>query len=356
MAGERPPSMSVYAVASGKGGVGKTTTAAALGACVAATGRSVVVVDADLGMADLGSVLEVPDGGPTLHDALAGEADASEAVYGVAGGFDVVPGGRELVDYAAGDPAGLRDVVGTLAESHDVVVLDTAAGLSQDVLVPVGLADEVVLVSTPDRAAVRDTEKTRQLVDRVDGTVAGLVLTRVVDAGRDPPADIPVRLLGMVSEDDAVAGAERAGVAVPVHDPEGPAATAYAEVAAALLGVAVGDVVLGPDRGEGGAGGDSPLAAGLTGQASGSASASGADTGGGAEDPTGPGQDGGGDGSTPETAGTVTGTGGESGPGTAAGDGDRDVGGDGDGTETRADPDEEGSRSLLSRLTGGLLG
>lgn len=243
--------MSVYAVASGKGGVGKTTTAAALGACAAATGRDAVVVDADLGMADLAAILDLDDDGPTLHDVLAGRVDVAEACQSVEGGFDVLPGDRKLAAYAAGDPAGLRDVIDTLRESYDVIVLDTAAGLSQDVLVPMGLADEVVLVSTPDEAALRDTEKTRELVERVDGSVAGLVLTRVVDAGAAAAADLPIRRLGMIPEDEAVAAAEKAGVAVPIHAPDGPAGSAYIELSAALLGVAVSEVNLGADRMEG---------------------------------------------------------------------------------------------------------
>ncbi|MFB6198196.1 MAG: AAA family ATPase, partial [Halobacteriaceae archaeon] len=54
----------VLAIASGKGGVGKTTTAAALGACIASAGRSCIVVDADLGMADLGAIVGINSDGP----------------------------------------------------------------------------------------------------------------------------------------------------------------------------------------------------------------------------------------------------------------------------------------------------
>lgn len=300
--------MSVYAVASGKGGVGKTTTAAALGACAAATGRKTVVVDADLGMADLAAILDVDDG-PTLHDVLAGRASVAEACRPAEGGFDVLTGDRDLEAYPEGDPAGLGDVIDALREQYEVIILDTAAGLSQDVLVPLGLADEVVLVSTTDTAALRDTEKTRQLVEKVDGSVAGLVLTRVVDAGGAADADLPIRRLGMVPEDDAVSEAEQAGVAVPIHNPGGPAGSAYIEVAAALLGVAVGEVDLGEDRSGGGEGGMPTAGAAPVSENNES--------------------------NDPEVVPS---------PGTSRDEEDSD------------ESDENGSRSLLSRLTGGLLG
>lgn len=240
--------MTIYAVASGKGGVGKTTTAVALGACMAAAGRRTVVVDADLGMPDLGAVLGLSEDGPTLHDVLAGSADIADVPREAPGGFDVVPGGASLADYAAGDPAGLRNAIEDLEAAYDIVILDTAAGLSQDVLVPLGLADQTILVATPADAALQDAEKTRQLVERVDGTVVGLVLTRVVDLDSTAASSTSaVELLGLVPEDESVRAAEQANEPVTVYAPDGPAGSAYAEVTATLLGVAVGDVALGAD-------------------------------------------------------------------------------------------------------------
>lgn len=69
----------VYAVAGGKGGVGKTTSAINLGAALRAAGHDTIVVDADLAMANLGSMVDVRSG-PTLHDVLASEAALHEAL------------------------------------------------------------------------------------------------------------------------------------------------------------------------------------------------------------------------------------------------------------------------------------
>jgi septum site-determining protein MinD len=75
----------------------------------------------------------------------------------------------------------LKPVIQTLRAGYDAVVIDTGTGLSHEVLVPFGLADGVALVSTPDDTSVVDTRKTAQVVEKVDGRLLGVVITRVTD-------------------------------------------------------------------------------------------------------------------------------------------------------------------------------
>jgi len=72
----------------------------------------------------------------------------------------------------------LPDAIETLRDRFDVVVLDTGAGVNSATTTAVSAADETVLVSTPRVASVRDTEKTRTIVEQRGGDVAGLVLTQ----------------------------------------------------------------------------------------------------------------------------------------------------------------------------------
>ncbi|MFC3477581.1 cell division ATPase MinD [Halobacterium litoreum] len=229
----------VFAVASGKGGVGKTTTAVNAAAAMAEAGRSVVLVDYDLGMANVGAVLDVEQADATLHDVLAGEADAMDAVAEAPGGFDVMVGGTDIEDFGRADPSKLRDVAGELREKYDVVIVDTGGGLSHDTTVPLGLADDTVLVSTPQVAALENTEKTLELVERVGGSVAGLVLTRVgaSDVNTDEAVDaMDVDVLGTVPEDSTVAASEEAGEPLLEYAPESPAGQSYRELGYELLG------------------------------------------------------------------------------------------------------------------------
>jgi len=229
----------VFAVASGKGGVGKTTTAVNLAAVMAEADRSVVLVDYDLGMANVGAVLDLESAEATLHDVLAGEADALDAVVEAPGEFDVMVGGTRIEDFGRADPSKLREVAADLREAYDVTVVDTGGGLSHDTTVPLGLADDVLLVSTPQIAALENTEKTLELAERVDGDVTGLILTRVGGSSVDVDAAverIDAPLLGTIPEDGAVADSEDAGEPLVVYAPENPAAQSYRELGYELLG------------------------------------------------------------------------------------------------------------------------
>lgn len=229
----------VYAVASGKGGVGKTTSAVNLGAAFAEAGRTVVVVDVDLGMANLGDMLDVETTAPTLHDVLSDDATVEEALRAAPGEFDAIVGGQGVEPFGRADPAGLRDVVEDLRERYDVVVLDTGAGLSYDAALPLGLADSVILVTTPDDPALNNAAMTGDIVDRIGGTVAGVVVNRMgVSAGESPSAiatrlDVPV--LGSVPEDSGVAESAATGIPLVVADRTSPAAQSFREIAYGLL-------------------------------------------------------------------------------------------------------------------------
>lgn len=229
----------VYAVASGKGGVGKTTTAVNLGAAFVEAGRSVVVVDVDLGMANLGDVLTVERPAVTLHDVLAGEGALEDAIVEAPGEFDVVLGSDSIEDFGTADPAGLREVVESLREQYDVVVLDGGGGLSHDMTVPLGLADSVILVSTPTDASITNAKKTQSLVERLDGSIEGAVITRLGGAGRATPETVGDRLgtkvLGSVPEDGAIKMSADEGTPLVTIDRESPAAQSYREIAYGLL-------------------------------------------------------------------------------------------------------------------------
>lgn len=168
----------VCAVANRKGGVGKTTAAVNLGVSFSGAGYDVVVVDADLEMSNLAALAEF-DAEYTIHDVMAGDATVSEALTSATDGLVVLPGDRSLEAYADADPAKLRNVIGTLETAHDLVVIDTGPGLSHETTIPLKLSDSVILPLTQDTVAINDAKMTGTLVERVDATVAGGLLTRV---------------------------------------------------------------------------------------------------------------------------------------------------------------------------------
>ena len=229
----------VLAVASGKGGVGKTTTAINLGAMLAAAEYSVVVVDTDLGMANVGGYLDFEIDGATLHEVLSGDANVEDAIYHAPGGIDAVPSSTDIYTFAQSQTAQLQQVVADLREKYEYVLLDTGAGISYDTILPLSLADDVLLVTTPDVAAVRDTAKTAELTSRVDGTVRGAVLTQrgndILNAD-NVEGTLDTDVLTVVPDDETVPMGIDAGRPLAVFSPNSPPAKAYRELADILTG------------------------------------------------------------------------------------------------------------------------
>ncbi len=152
----------VVAIASGKGGVGKTFVAANLAAALTRRGLKVLVLDADLGLANLDVVLNLHPK-ITLHDVFLGKSSLDEAILKAPGGFSVILAGSGLVEYSRltrqiSDQ--LLSVIQELVPRYDIVLLDTGAGISEVVLFSISLASEVILVVTPEPTSLTDAYAT----------------------------------------------------------------------------------------------------------------------------------------------------------------------------------------------------
>ncbi len=228
-----------FAVASGKGGTGKTTSTLALGMALS-TDHDVTVVDADTGMANLLFHAGLDDAAITLHDLLVeGTAtDVGEATYDRFG-MSVVPCGTSLAGFEAADPRRLRDVVAELARDADVLLLDSPAALgSKSAVLPVVLADRAVVVVEPTIPALSDGLKVQEYA-RSYGTETAGVLFNKVRGDADDVAEQAERHFGgptlaQVPESDDVRAARRAGQPLLAHAPDGAAAAAYRRAAAKL--------------------------------------------------------------------------------------------------------------------------
>ena len=215
----------VTAITSGKGGVGKTFVAANLAAALARRGERVLVLDADLGLANLDVVLNL-SARVTLHDVFTGRAALDDAVHAAPGGFSVLLSGSGLVEYSRLTPM-VRDkllaVIEQMRPRYDHLLLDTGAGISDIVLYTVSLADELLVVATPEPSSLTDAYATikvlatsqparpmRLLVNQVqrsgEGRAVLAQLQQVVDRFINPALATPLQLqlAGEVPLDPAV--------------------------------------------------------------------------------------------------------------------------------------------------------
>ena len=182
----RPQRARITAVTSGKGGVGKTFVAANLAAALAQRGERVLVLDADLGLANLDVVLNlVPK--ITLHDVFTGKHRLEDAIVPVAGGFSVLLAGSGMVEYSRLTPEVRDQLLATIeavTPQFDRVLLDTGAGISDVVLYTISLAHEVLVVTTPEPTAMTDAYATIKVLAATQGRRSmQLAVNQVLEAG-----------------------------------------------------------------------------------------------------------------------------------------------------------------------------
>ncbi|MFQ6063260.1 MAG: cell division ATPase MinD [Methanosarcinales archaeon] len=231
----------VYTIASGKGGTGKTTTTINIGTALAMLGKKTIILDADIGMANIGLLLGLEKSSITLHEVLAGKADIKKAIYNGPGGVKVVPSGISLQGFQNADPDKLQSVMIDLIEGIDFMIIDAPAGISKDGVIPLAIADSVILVVNPELSSMADALKTKVLTEMVGGQVEGVILNRggvdETEINKHKVSEIlGVKVLEVIPEDANIRRSAAFKTPIVVRTPDSPAAIAYKRIAAKLAG------------------------------------------------------------------------------------------------------------------------
>jgi septum site-determining protein MinD len=251
--GERPMSR-VVVVTSGKGGVGKTTSTASLGAALAQSGDKVVLVDFDVGLRNLDLVLGaerrvVYD----LVNVVQGMAGLSQALITDKRleTLSLLPASQTR-DKDALTEEGISRVISELRNQFDWIICDSPAGIERGAVLAMRYADAAIVVTNPEVSSVRDSDRIIGLLDsktekaeRGERIDKHLLVTRfnAVRAGRGEMLSIEdvleilsTPLLGIIPESEEVLKGSNVGCPVVLNSPSSASARAYADAARRLKG------------------------------------------------------------------------------------------------------------------------
>jgi flagellar biosynthesis protein FlhG len=239
----------VIGVASGKGGVGKTTVAVNLAAALGQRGHRVLLLDADLGMANAQVALGVRSPLNISH-LLSGEKTLQELLVPAAPGVQLVPGASGLRDMAALDMSQVATIIhafDALQESVDYLVVDVAAGISPSVLTFMAACQRRIVVLQDQPAAIadayglikvmtqdQDLEEIYLVANAVQGDAHGQQLAQFVNDVTLKFLGRTVKYLGCVGADDIVQQAQRKYRSVIDFAPSSRAASDLRRLAQAL--------------------------------------------------------------------------------------------------------------------------
>ena len=244
----------VVVVTSGKGGVGKTTSTAALGAALAQAGERAVVVDFDVGLRNLDLVMgaerrvvfdliNVIQGGAKLSQALIRDKRIDR--------LWLLPASQTR-DKDALTEEGVANLISELRTRFDWIVCDSPAGIERGATLAMRYADIAVIVTNPEVSSVRDSDRIIGLLDsktekaeRGECIAKHLLITRF-DASRAARGEmlsiadvleiLSLPLLGIIPEDKEVLRASNLGAPVVLSNPAGAPARAYMDAARRLSG------------------------------------------------------------------------------------------------------------------------
>lgn len=236
----------VIAIASGKGGVGKTNVTVNLGVALASQGREVLLLDADLGLANIDVMLGLHPQYNLLH-VLDGSKSLSEIIVEGPAGLKVIPaasGVQKMAELSSAEHAGMIQAFSEMEQHIDILMIDSAAGIADSVISFCKAAQEVIIVVCDEPASITDAYALIKLLNRehhVERFHIIANMSRSVQEGRelfdkislvcDRFLDVTLDFMGIVPFDDELRTAVKKQRSVVQAFPRSKATTAFIHLA-----------------------------------------------------------------------------------------------------------------------------
>ena len=232
----------IILITSGKGGVGKTTTAINLGAAINHFGKKALIIDGNISTPNVGIYLNSPEVPINLNHVLLEKAEPHEAVYEHESGLNIMPSSLSINELKKMKPQNLKNYKKDFKKLSDYIIVDSAAGLGNEATSAIDLADELIIVTNPEMPAITDALKTIKLAENMKKPVSGIIMTRVrkdkIEMKPEAVKDLlEIPVIGMIPEDMEVKESQNMKDAIIHTHPKSKAARAYKEIAAQLIDV-----------------------------------------------------------------------------------------------------------------------
>jgi len=231
----------IIVIISGKGGVGKTTTAINLGAALNRLEKEVIVVDANLNTPNIGIHLGAPIVPVTLNHVLKGKADIEEAIYEHSSGTKIVPSSLSIKEMTRFNTKKLPMIAQKLKKISDFVIFDSAAGFGEEAIATIEAGEEIIIVTNPEMPAVTDALKAVRVAKEMGKDVKGVIITKYRGEKYEMPlasikSMLEVPIIGVIPEEKSVKEALNQRDAVVHTHPKSKVARKYTEIAIKMLG------------------------------------------------------------------------------------------------------------------------
>jgi len=236
----------VVTVTSGKGGVGKTNFAVNLAISLSELGIRTMLLDADMGLANVDVVLGlVPR--YNLYHVIRHEVQLKDIIMPGPGGIQIIPGGSGIFQLANLKDYEMRDIIsqlGKLEGQSDYLIIDTGAGIADNVLSFAVMADDIIVLTTPEptsltdaygiiksAAAMKARGNFHLVVNRVFSESQGVLVGQKLKSVCEKFLGVEIEMIGFVSEDRAVRSAVMHQQALVVYAPTSDASKNIRQIA-----------------------------------------------------------------------------------------------------------------------------
>lgn len=231
----------IIVICSGKGGVGKTTSSINLAAAINYFGGDVLIVDGNLSTPNIGIHLNSPEVPVHLNHVLANKAELEEAIYKHYSGLKIIPASLSLNEMKKVKVEKMIDLKDKLKKIADYIIVDCPAGLNNESISILKMADEIIIITNPEMPALTDALKTIKIAEELEKIITGVIVTRVRKDDLETRPNIvkdmlEIPVLGMIPEDLIVKKALNEKNSVVYAYPKNRVARAYKEIASDLIG------------------------------------------------------------------------------------------------------------------------